>query len=194
MIRLSFTVELLNIKRTKQFYFFRVVSIFVSLILAACDSHKGNMDINEQAESQTIETNRRDITEDKQNKRLQPQQNTTVLTKKVASKTIESKTVESKKTAPKIRETNPKTPKKTDRKPLDLRLDDVTLSSIQENCQSNSFDCSRNNKNRLPNLFTKKEADRRLNISGDLERDAEKELLDIKAIKGGEVSIEYKFQ
>lgn len=82
-----------------------------------------------------------------------------------------------------------------DTKPLDLRLDSLTLSRIQKACTENTSKCpSHNNHSVLPDLFSLKEENSQLNISGDLERDGEKELLDIKAIKGGEVSIEYKFK
>lgn len=80
-------------------------------------------------------------------------------------------------------------------KRLDLSLDRLTLSSIQKACKDKVNNCLDKGKpSVLPDLFSLKEQDSIFNISGDVERDAEKELLDIKAITGGEVSIEYKFK
>lgn len=83
---------------------------------------------------------------------------------------------------------------------LDLSLDALTLSKIEQNslnknCEQGQADCLwQDKKATLPNLFKQKEDEKRFSLSGDIERDGEKELLDIKAIKGGEVSIKYKFE
>lgn len=83
---------------------------------------------------------------------------------------------------------------------LDLSLDALTLSKIEQNslnknCEQGQAECLwQDKKATLPNLFKQKEDEKRFSLSGDIERDGEKELLDIKAIKGGEVSIKYKFE
>lgn len=111
-----------------------------------------------------------------------------------------SKTKSSVKKAEETLQATTQTKNKTPQKSLDLSLDELTLSSIKQNslkhpCKQGDKDCAwLDKKAALPDLFSQKESDSRFHFSGDIERDKEKELLDIKAITGGEVSVEYKFE